>query len=211
MIETRSEYMKRYAAENRERLAAYQKEYKKQNREKIAEVNKTRKAQRKDEIIQYGKTYYLANKDLVAEKGKIRYEKNKDAILQKGREYISLNRSKIYARKKKYDANNVDSKREAARRYRAKKFTTEIERIDKLKVFERDGYICQLCGTGVLPYVHYQHPLYPSLDHKVPLSKGGGHTYSNIQTAHRGCNSCKRDREHLNDTYIQYITNEVAL
>jgi 5-methylcytosine-specific restriction endonuclease McrA len=38
-------------------------------------------------------------------------------------------------------------------------------------------------------------PLSPSLDHVVPLARGGEHTYGNVRTACLGCNVRKRDQE----------------
>lgn len=37
-------------------------------------------------------------------------------------------------------------------------------------------------------------PLAPSLDHVVPVSKGGGHAMDNVRCAHRICNAAKKDR-----------------
>lgn len=54
-------------------------------------------------------------------------------------------------------------------------------------VRERDRETCHLCGRWVS--VHEQ-----SLDHVVPLSRGGEHTYLNIKLAHQLCNSKKGDR-----------------
>ena len=60
-------------------------------------------------------------------------------------------------------------------------------------VFERDGWICQLCADPVDPYERRRR-WRASLDHIVPLSKGGSHTYDNVQLAHAGCNSRKGNR-----------------
>lgn len=58
-----------------------------------------------------------------------------------------------------------------------------------LKVFERDGYICQSCGKKTRPDFKNQfHSLYPNLDHIIPLSKGGAHTKLNTQCLCRLCN-----------------------
>jgi 5-methylcytosine-specific restriction endonuclease McrA len=38
-------------------------------------------------------------------------------------------------------------------------------------------------------------PSYPSIDHILPLSKGGAHTWDNIMLAHRQCNWLKGDHE----------------
>jgi 5-methylcytosine-specific restriction endonuclease McrA len=35
---------------------------------------------------------------------------------------------------------------------------------------------------------------YGSIDHVLPVSKGGTHTWNNVRLAHRGCNMAKRDR-----------------
>ena len=67
------------------------------------------------------------------------------------------------------------------------------------QVFLRDGGICQICGgpcckddnswNGIIG------PLYPTIDHKIALANGGGHTWDNVQLAHAICNSYKRDLE----------------
>jgi 5-methylcytosine-specific restriction endonuclease McrA len=67
------------------------------------------------------------------------------------------------------------------------------EDIDPTAVFERDGWICGICGKKVNPRLKYPDPRSASLDHIVPLNKGGDHVWSNVQLAHFGCNSGKRD------------------
>lgn len=68
------------------------------------------------------------------------------------------------------------------------------ELVSPLEVFERDGWVCQLCDDPVLPFVRWPHPRSASVDHVVPVSRGGQHVESNLQLAHLGCNSAKRDR-----------------
>lgn len=36
--------------------------------------------------------------------------------------------------------------------------------------------------------------MYPSIDHVIPLAKGGRHAWSNVKLAHRICNSKKKDK-----------------
>lgn len=63
-------------------------------------------------------------------------------------------------------------------------------------VIERDGGICQIChkkcdendrSWGSLG------PKFPTVDHIIPLAKGGTHTWGNVQCACALCNSYKRD------------------
>lgn len=67
----------------------------------------------------------------------------------------------------------------------------EYERIVRSKVYERDGWRCQLCRRPVDGAAKVPHPRAPTLDHVVPLSEGGSHTYANVQLACFLCNSLK--------------------
>lgn len=62
------------------------------------------------------------------------------------------------------------------------------------ELFKRDGGICQICGKKCnwddKAYGKFG-PTYPSIDHIVPKSKGGPHTWGNVQLAHFICNMRK--------------------
>lgn len=58
-------------------------------------------------------------------------------------------------------------------------------------IYERDRWVCQLCGKRIHKGKKAPHPLSPSIDHIVPLSKGGQHGWANVQAAHFICNSTK--------------------
>lgn len=62
-------------------------------------------------------------------------------------------------------------------------------------IFNRDRFICQLCGTPTANEWTADDPLSPVLDHIQPRSKGGSDDPSNLQTAHWICNSLKGDNE----------------
>lgn len=61
------------------------------------------------------------------------------------------------------------------------------------KVYERDNGICKICGNPVNMNVDPLDNEYGSIDHIIPLSKGGTHQWKNVQLAHRICNSIKKD------------------
>lgn len=73
------------------------------------------------------------------------------------------------------------------------------------KLAKRDKNICALCGEPVdwNDYVVREDETvicgddYPSIDHIKPISKGGLHSWGNVQLAHRGCNTFKSDREQV--------------
>lgn len=67
-----------------------------------------------------------------------------------------------------------------------------VERVNPFDVFRRDAWRCQLCGVKTLSKQRGTiHPRAPELDHIVPLSRGGAHTYRNTQCACRACNQKK--------------------
>lgn len=54
--------------------------------------------------------------------------------------------------------------------------------LNRRAVFARDGHRCQYCGKAA-----------ENLDHVVPRSKGGTHTWENVVAACRPCNNRKQD------------------
>lgn len=79
-------------------------------------------------------------------------------------------------------------------RRRARERGAYIEDVSRKRVFERDGYRCHLCGRKTLKGKRAPHPRSPSLDHVIPLAKGGRHESINCRCACFLCNSRKGDR-----------------
>lgn len=77
-----------------------------------------------------------------------------------------------------------------------------VEEFAPVEVFERDKWVCQICGEPVDPAVKYPDPLSKSIDHKTPLKLGGEHSRANTQLAHLSCNVLKRDNEEPDITKI---------
>lgn len=77
-------------------------------------------------------------------------------------------------------------------RQRARHHGVEYEAVDRLKVFERDRWRCQVCGEKTPKrLLGGRKHRSPELDHRVPMAMGGGHTWANVQCACRECNSRK--------------------
>lgn len=78
-------------------------------------------------------------------------------------------------------------------RHRARHYGVDFERgVTATKVFERDNWTCQLCGCRTPKRLKGSNEKRaPTLDHIVPMSKGGGHTWVNVQCACWECNIAK--------------------
>lgn len=88
--------------------------------------------------------------------------------------------------------------RQDSHRHRAKKFGCAYDGTVTLKkLIKRDGLRCAICGGMCDPNDHswskYFGATSPTIDHIIPMAKGGGHTWDNVQVAHAICNSYKGD------------------
>ena len=62
------------------------------------------------------------------------------------------------------------------------------------EIFERDGWLCQICHEEIDQDLVFPHPRSVSLDHVIPIARGGLHRRDNVQCAHLSCNSSKGSR-----------------
>ena len=130
-------------------------------------------------IRKYKHEWYIKNKDKIAISSMNAYQKQKNdpTFKQKHVEYA-----------KEYRGNNLDIRREHEQRRRAKKKGVVIEKFTNEEIYERDGYICNICDAPIDRTLKHPDPMSVSLDHVVPLDKGGSHTRDNVHTTHLHCN-----------------------
>lgn len=69
-----------------------------------------------------------------------------------------------------------------------------VETFAAVEIYERDQWTCGLCAQPIDPTLAHPDLMSASLDHIVPLAKGGDHSRANVQAAHFLCNSIKGDR-----------------
>jgi hypothetical protein len=97
--------------------------------------------------------------------------------------------------------------REQARRYkrlygrnhrsRARHHGVQYQSVPVKQIYERDNYTCQICLKKCLPKAMLSkqtgkiHPMSPTIDHIVPMCRGGDHVEANLQTACFRCNTAK--------------------
>lgn len=88
------------------------------------------------------------------------------------------------------DRANIASRRRAERMRSAVR-----EPVDLIVVLERDGWACRECGRETSKELRGQFvPSAPEVDHIIPLSRGGSHTYDNLRCLCRRCNQIKGSR-----------------
>lgn len=88
---------------------------------------------------------------------------------------------------------------------RAELAGVEYEHIDRIKVFKRDKWRCQICGCKTPKKYKAGALNAPTLDHVVPIIKGGPHIYANVRCACRSCNSRKHDHTETGQTFLRLV------
>ena len=158
---------------NKEAVRAYNKAYHEANREKARAYNKIYREANKEKLKAYIKAYRKANKEKLNAQSKAYHQTNKKVVR---------------LRNKAWRQRNPEIYRKHNRTHHALKHTTQAEPINEKIVYLRDGWKCQICKKRVDKEFKWPDPMFASLDHIIPLSKGGTHTYNNVQLVHLKCN-----------------------
>jgi 5-methylcytosine-specific restriction endonuclease McrA len=168
----------------------------------------------------YLHTYYIENRDELLAKQTQRYAEHRDGILVQKRQHYAEHREELSTRQKKYRVENLVKVRElekarSLRRPRREKkaylanyrkehqveyqvYTNRRRALQRentppdllltavqwREILERYHYCCAYCGTNAA---------HLTIDHVVPVSRGGQHTKENIVPACQSCNSAKHD------------------
>ena len=106
----------------------------------------------------------------------------------------SLGRSKLcqFCRAEKQKQSDINR---ASKKYQFRKEVLKRgERIEIDNLVIRDGFDCQICDEPIDWSRCKAKKLWPSLDHIIPISKGGEHIYDNCRMVHFGCNAKKGNR-----------------
>ena len=109
---------------------------------------------------------------------------------------------KKYASVTKFCSNRCAKTHTVHNRNHRKRANGESETIGTVTLAKRRGYKCECCGIKCVNPTGNNLSNEITLDHIAPLSKGGSHTWDNVQLLCRKCNTFKRDMEWDNDRLI---------
>lgn len=151
----------------------------------------------------HNRLWRAANSERAATNHRRWRERNRDRDAERKQRWIDSNPEKFAQSQRRWKTANpervAETRRLADQRRRARALGAFVEDVPRLEIFERDEWQCQIVGClhpGVpvsLDVGRYD-PLLATIDHVIPLSKGGTHEPLNTVTAHFRCNCVKRDR-----------------
>ena len=164
--------VKAYRAANRKCRGAQTKAWRKDNREKVRSYAKQYRQDNKESTKQYQRDYHKANCEVLKAKRQQYNAENSDKIADSQRRYRKENALKVYSK---------NAKRRALLR------GAKVEQVDYDTIYLRDKGVCGICGSVICRGEM-------TLDHIIPLSRGGEHSAVNAQVAHLSCNSSKGNK-----------------
>ena len=116
-----------------------------------------------------------------------------------GKPFVKEGQSRFCSDKCRKSSSKAQRYRHDDRRLRRMN-ASECDNITLDALINRDGLNCWICGEPCdledsfwIDKTFYAGNRYPSIDHVIPLAKGGTHTWDNVRVAHRICNSIKGD------------------
>lgn len=190
----RKAYMKAWHAANPRDRRAYKAAYDAAHKERAAAYY----AANKERLKVQKAAWYAANRERVLAQVQARVKANHAEVLAYHREHYIANKERVGAAMAAYRRANPDRYQHIGNRRRARKIGnggshTLAERLEK---FARLGNVCFYCRCAARLTV----------DHDVPLTRGGTDDISNILPACRSCNSRKHSKtaaEFINQLTIQ--------
>lgn len=185
----------RYRENNRESLRARGRAHWQANQDKAKAYNSTHREEKKA----YQQAYYLANKDKLLLKHlvyRIAHQEHHRAYqrayrvahMEQCQTYKATHKKETRVRTQLYRQAHPESHRSSEHRRRARKMSALCTATSEQEVAIKTAYKgrCAYCG---------KRPSQLTIDHVVPLAKGGTHTPENLVPACKACNSAKRDKQ----------------
>lgn len=136
----------------------------------------------------YNHELYWRDPERARAAARLDYERHTDERLQRAREWREANREWVENYQREYNEQHLEQKAAYTQRRRAEALGAPVvEEVDRVAIIQRDKSTCYLCGK-LLGRREI------TLDHVIPLSRGGSHTAENLRVCCHTCNVRKKDR-----------------
>ena len=153
------------------------------DRERSRQRSAAWRQKRRDHIATYKLEYRSKNAEEISAYDRAYRAQHADRLLEEAR-----------ARAKRWREGNPSKVRIKNDRRRALKMSAFVEDVDVDIVYEAESGACFVCGEGIDRELKFPHPRSLTLEHIVPLARGGTHSYANSSVSHYRCNASKGAR-----------------
>jgi 5-methylcytosine-specific restriction endonuclease McrA len=202
---------------NRDKITIRNKKWASAHKDKMNDIKRKWAINNPEKIKESKKKWYVANREKSLDYIKNYHKEHPEKCREAVHKYNIANKEKIKEREKKYRLANPERVKENYRKYRkAHIFRVREEKrnrsmrernapgdgitdIQEKQLYEEYNYICAYCNK-----IKSVSEL--TIDHIIPLNKGGSHDISNVVPACKSCNCSKQDKSLL--FYMYYRLNQ---
>lgn len=178
------ETQRKWAAKNKDKKAAWDKAYYEKNKDARSAYYKKWREENLDHTKAYSKKYREENKERKAITDRNWSQANKDKVNANARRYRQRHPEKQNEIHRNYNKKNPELWRTIAQNRRARKLENGISLVTAKDIRAILSNPCFYCGSKDRL----------TLDHIVPISRGGRHSIGNLLSACRSCNSKKHNK-----------------
>lgn len=138
----------------------------------------------KQRVRGYQQAYYQEKKERHSEKARAYRAENRDKLNQNKREWYKKNKKRASEYRRERSERYAAHARNRRARLSGSGGSHTVEDIERLKAFQKMR--CSICRCSLDSY---------HVDHIVPIAKGGGNDFLNIQLLCPACNLSKNDKD----------------
>jgi hypothetical protein len=177
--------VKEYRFKNRERIKKQRAQFYRDNKERINQTNREYYGKNKAEMNAKMRKWRKDNLEKAKAYNIKHYHSHRQERIEYSINWIKENPDKYKEYVRKHHQNHLPEHAERQRRRYAQKINNGCEKTDYREIYERYNYTCQICGKENLSGFDL------TIDHILPIAKGGPHVAENLQVACRSCN-CRK-------------------
>lgn len=178
------ETKRNWVNKNKDKKAAWDKAYYEKNKEKISSYHKKWRKENADYVRETTKQYREANKEKKAAGDRRWAQANKDKVNENSRRYRQRHPEKQNEIHRNYNKRNPEVWRTIAQNRRTRKLENGIFLVTTKDIKRILNKPCAYCGSKDRL----------TLDHIIPISRGGRHSIGNLLSACKSCNSKKHNK-----------------